>query len=234
MRKIKSLSDKLMSRLVRSILMLMCFVLTGAAANAQQAGANDSLRKTDLVISYEMKIDNGQRKAGIGDVYDGGSKTIFLSGRKARIRLVSLMRIESIYFMPVGDSSYKITKVRETLKKPEKKQLSPEEWRAMNEKYDSSRFANEGDSMTILEHKCYKAVVNLADGRKLDVYYTKDLPKMNAFFEPAFASVPGAVLQYSYAHKSGTLTYTAVSIRKTPINPTVFNENARQLDKISL
>jgi GLPGLI family protein len=206
--------------------------LKHAAAQAPQA--TDSMPLTNLVISYDIKVESGQKKVGIADAYDGGSKTIFISGKKARVRLVSLMRMESIYFLPAVDSSYNIYRVKESMKKPEKKSVTQAEWNALNSRYAQSNCILKEDSMNILVYKCYKAIVHLADGREMEVYYTKELPPITPLFEPAFACVPGAVLKYSYAHKSGSISYTAVSVKRTKVSPTVFNLAAKPLDKISL
>ena len=40
--------------------------------------------------------------------------------------------------------------------------------------------------------------------------------------EPAFAGIPGLVLQYTYENERAVLTYTAVSISDLAIAPAVF------------
>ncbi len=209
-------------------------LLPGKLDAVAQVPVADSLPATDLVISYDIKVETGQKKTSIGDVYDGGSKTIFISKKKARVRLVSLMRIESIYFLPVNDSIYNIYRVKESVKKPEKKVITADSWKALNSKYEQSICEFKSDSINILVYKCYKAVVTLADGRKMEVYYTKELHHINPLVEPAFTTVPGVVLQYSYAYKAGTITYTAVSVNKGDISPSVFTITSKPLDKISL
>lgn len=65
-------------------------------------------------------------------MYDGGSKTFFISGNKVRIRLVSLMRIESLFFFSdsTGTSIYQVKESGKSTRRG----LTETEWKSMNTK----------------------------------------------------------------------------------------------------
>ena len=68
----------------------------------------------NLTITYNLLID-GNKKTGIEEVYNGGNRTIFINNKQVRVRLVSLMRIESLFFLIGADTSLnKIVVVKES------------------------------------------------------------------------------------------------------------------------
>ncbi len=183
----------------------------------------DSSYKQDLVVSYNIDIHSPTKKMNIGETYNAGSKTVFVSKNKARVRLLSLMRIESIFFLPGQDSTLKIFRIKESGRKNNLLELTPAEWSNFNNKYDSTRCELvDADTKEILGYNCKKAIIHLQDGRSITAYYTENIKPLNAAIEPAFASLPGLALEYTYKYKSGSSTYTAVSIHEEPIDPQIF------------
>jgi GLPGLI family protein len=208
----------------RLLFILFTILLTGYGNSlfAQQP-ASDSTETTDLVISYSISISNGKKKTSVADMYDGGSKTFFLSRNQARIRLVSLMRIESIFFLPAADSSTMVYQVKESGRKPNRLSFTETAWRTYNNKYDSARSELvAADTKEIMGYPCKKAILHLADGRTLSCYYTDRLPPLPSLYDPAFSHLPGLVLEYSYSYKGGTATYTAISFKYDKISPGIF------------
>src|SRR5580698_117967 len=51
----------------------------------------------DLTISYSITITSKKPGTGIAETYNGGIETLFAGAHVARMRLVSLMRIQSIF-----------------------------------------------------------------------------------------------------------------------------------------
>lgn len=196
-------------------------MLKSQLANSQEVIADSSHHK-DFVISYAIQLDTDRKKTSVGDAYDGGSKTIFISDNKVRIRLVSLMRIESLFFFS-DSTGISIYQLKESGKKTTRRELKDEEWKALNTKYDSARYElNSGGGKKILGYACKKATVHLKDGRTITCFYTEQLPALPFIYEPAFAGLPGLVLEYTYSYKSGGATYTAVSIKTDRVSPGIF------------
>ncbi len=211
------------------------FLLLTLFSNGQEPVINNT-DSADLVISYTIDIKSGSKKINVAETYNSGTKTIFISKGKARIRLLSLMRIESIFFLSsTDDSSSRIFRIKESAKKTTPWELTLEEWLQLNNKYDSARCEHiVGETKKILDYDCKKAVIHLADGRTLTTYYTEELSPLRSIYEPAFALIPGLVLEYSYSYNGGSSTYTATSILRESIDPEIFSLQSRQPDKIQL
>ncbi len=178
-----------------------------------------------LVVSYDIVITKS-REAGIAATYNGGTKTVFADNNKASIRLVSLMRIQSIFLTRAQTGSIdKVVIVKESGKEKYRVDLSQPQWNLYNIKYNDDSIELLEDSTTILEHTCKKAILRLANGKKLTLYYTADIYNETfAAAEPSFADVPGVVLKYEYAaDKSNIITYTASDISLLPVDKKVFS-----------
>jgi GLPGLI family protein len=224
----------LITKLSRFFLTLF-FLVNGIILFAQPLSTDSSREENDLAISYELIINSGIKKNSIAETYNGGSRTIFISDAKARIRLVSLMRIESTYFEDLTDSTGTVYQVKESGRKPLQKKLTAAEWKQFNAKYDSIRCEPiDGISKKILGYSCKKALLHLQDGRQITVFYTEELPAIHSLYEPAFACVPGLVLQYEYGYQKGKATFTAVSLKKESINPEIFAVKKLNLSNIKL
>jgi hypothetical protein len=177
----------------------------------------------NLIITYDIKAQTSDKKTTLADLYDGGSKTVFISDKLARVRLVSLMRVESIYFFPVKDTSRLACLVKESGKNKFRKYFGQSEWKVLNSKYDSTDCEFLPDTLTLLNFPCHKAIIKLKnEERSISVYYTDSLNQVNSIIEPAFACIPGVVLQYTYEFKNSTATYTANSISFKKPDPKIF------------
>ncbi len=186
-----------------------------ASSFAQTNGQDSSAAKEQLVVSYLLNIESGKnKKNGIAESYNGAVKTIFLNGEKARSRMVSLMRVQSVFYSANKDgSNEKITMVKESGKDSYKKSLSSSQWKQMNKKYEGASYELVDDSLQVLDYNCKKAIVNLKDGKKIIAYYTTALSHSNfAKVEPAFAGIPGVVLKYEYENDDASFIYTATEV----------------------
>ena len=196
-----------------------CFI-AAIAANAQvhTAALPDSSSLQELTVSYILTM-NTDKKNGHAESYNGSIKTIFISNNKIRSRLVALMRIQSVFYF----QSDSVIAVKETGKERIRNTFTAVQWQKLNNKYSGSTVELINDSITILNYKCKKAVITLTDGRQLTAYYTP-LIKNNSYklVEPAFADIPGFVLQYEYGTGDAVLQYKASSISFSPIDPQVF------------
>ncbi len=202
------------------ILLILLFTLTPVQAQTVDL---DSSHLNGLVISYQVSFSQKNKKTSISETYNGGNQTLFISGNKARLRLVSLMRIESLFFLPGEDSVITVYQVKESGRKNIREKMTVQEWKERNKKYDSIRVElNETGGKKIAGYSCNKAMVQLADGRSITAYYTPELPTLPALYQPAFAGLPGLVLEYSYSYEAGRITYTATAVRQEQISPGIF------------
>lgn len=177
----------------------------------------------DITVSYSAELKSNKSNTGIGETYNGGIKTVFVSGDKVRVRLVSLMRIQSIFLFPRNSANKTAAVTKESGKSKYKYYLSEEEWKDYNSKYDSITCQLTYDSAVILNYPCRKAIISLKDGRSIGVYYTDSIKRKNfGQAEPLFSCIPGLVLQYEYRYKKGKIIYTATSVKEEKINPFVF------------
>ncbi|HEX2847635.1 MAG TPA: hypothetical protein VHN59_13895 [Chitinophagaceae bacterium] len=216
------------------ILLFILVLQLSTNSNAQGFAAGDTSTE-DMVISYNIEIKTGSKRTSIAETYNGGSKTVFISKNKTRIRLLSLMRIESFFFLPGADSTIHIYQEKESAAKSNPRQVSLSNWQRLNLKYDSAYYKPvAGESKKILGYNCKKAIIYLKDGRTITAYYTEAIKPLRAICEPAFASLPGLALEYTYNYKSGSSTYTATSIKREMINPDIFLLKGKQPSHIRL
>jgi GLPGLI family protein len=192
---------------------------------------NDLSRKdieSDITVSYSAELKSNRSSTGIGETYTGGIKTIFVSGDKIRVRLISLMRTQSIFLFPPDKLKKTAAVTKESGKNKYKYYLSKDQWKQYNGKYDSITCQLTYDSAVILNYQCRKAIISLKDGRSIGVYYTDSIKRKSfAQAEPLFSCIPGLVLQYEYRYKKGKIIYTATSISEEKIDPVVFRVPAK-------
>lgn len=181
-----------------------------------------------LTISYSLLLKSNKSNTGIGEAYNGGVKTIFIDNHKARVRLVSLMRMQSVFIMQPGNPKQAAVITKESGKDKYKYNLTAEQWKRYYRKYDSVSCELTDDSTVILNYPCRKAIIRLKDGRSMEVFYTDSVSnKMLSKVEPAFSCIPGLVLQYEYKQKKGSVVFTATSITDAYIDPGVFKAPAK-------
>jgi hypothetical protein len=172
----------------------------------------------DLTVSYNLTILTKRSNTGIGETYSGGIETLFLQRNNERVRLASLMRIQSIFLS--GDDH--VILLNESTAKKTKKTLTPRQWTANNIQYAGATYDLTADTTTILGHVCKRALISLKDGRQIIAWYTPAIKMPVLALEPAFSGIPGLVLRYEYTCRKKTLRYSATSISRQPIDPSVF------------
>ncbi|MEQ1553986.1 MAG: hypothetical protein ABL929_07405, partial [Ferruginibacter sp.] len=183
------------------------------------------LNTKEFVISYAISI-TGEKTDGIAQTYNGGLKTVFIKNDLVRLRLVSLMRVQSIYFNnKIGLKTKVATVTKESGKEKAKMYLNSKEWKIYNKKNDSSRcdiFIE--DTTRILNILCTKAIITLKDSTILTVYYLPNFNSKNLkAAEPLFNKIPGIPLKYTYTINNKTIEYTAVNFKSAPILQKVFS-----------
>ena len=175
-----------------------------------------------FTIVYDIQVKTSKHKTGIEETYNGGIKVVFIQNDMARVRMVSLMRIQSLFFSCSVNSNQPVSIVKESGKNKYKYNLTNEQWNSFNIKYEKDSCVFTNDSAVILNYLCRKAIVILKDGRSLTVYYAPQLKPIDSKIEPAFNGIPGLVLQYEYDYKKGTVIYTASKISQASIAGSIF------------
>lgn len=213
---------KTISLIISFSIQLVCLLTVNAqSVNVLTDTAAKQVEKPVTII-YDIKVKKDTKKTGIEETYNGGIKTIFISGEKARVRLVSLMRIQSIFFFQPDQHNNTVSIVKESGQKKYRTDLTDSMWALYNNKYDKDSCIFSNDSLQILNYNCKKATVLLKDGRTITAYYTTKLAPVNKKIEPIFGCIPGTVLQYEYDYGKGSITYTASKISHNPIAPDIF------------
>ena len=205
----------------RTYCIIILFVLAGGSSPAEKRESSPS---EDITVSWSIGISSKKGgDMGIAETYNGGVETLFAGNGRARIRLVSLMRIQSIFMSAADDQKKRFTIVKESGKDKYTTTLTEEEWKAYNKKYEGAVCKLTEDTTEVLHFKCKKAVVTLKNGREITAWYTTAInAPAFSFLEPEFSGVPGLVLKYEYTYKKKTITYTATSISHAPIAGEVF------------
>lgn len=177
----------------------------------------------DITVVYDIKVKDDKKEAGIEETYNGGIKTFMQSGNNTRIRMVTLMRVQNVYFRRTGNGT-KILVSKESGKDKYKYVVSGDEWKQLNNRYENAQCTIEKDSIQIAGYYCKRAKVKLQNGTVITAYFTELLPSVSKEIEPMFACIPGFVLKYEYAQKNGTLIFQAAKVKRNKISETVFNE----------
>lgn len=182
----------------------------------------------NLTIVYDLSITTNNQNAGIEETYNGGVKTIMMQHDKLRIRLVTLMRIQSIYFFKQDSALTKVLLTKESGTKKYKYRLSPADWKQYNARYDSITYTLLDDSIAIAGYSCKKAIITiLAEGKTVTAYYSTRLKPLDKNVEPMFAGLPGMVLKYEHQDTKGSVTFTASKISFDEFNEKLLQEPTR-------
>ncbi|MCP9750210.1 hypothetical protein [Ferruginibacter sp. HRS2-29] len=203
-------------------LFIFCFLFSVAAKAQSTAGENEFHQK-DFTITYDINIISNKKKT-IAETYNGAVKSVYVKGNSVKLRLVSLMRIQNIYYTHLTkDTSAVAVIVKESGKSKYKFKLGKSNWELFNAKYVSAEIKLSEDSLLLLNRVCKKAVLTYPNGSKLTAYYvpgTKN--EALAAAEPMFAGLPGIVLQYEYHQGKKGILYTASNISFEPLAASYF------------
>ena len=196
---------------MNNLLFILLFVLSGSASLGQAPVADSVVPKSPTAISYTLSIQS-DKNDGVAESYNGAIKTLFFSDKLVRNRMVSLMRVQSIFYNARGTEP-SITIVKESGDKKYKRVLTQAAWNKMNSKYKDVHYEFLEDSTEILNYKCHKVIVHVEKNKTITAYYTNQLGHpLFAKIEPAFVGIPGVVLQYEYQNKQALFVYTATEV----------------------
>jgi len=214
---------------INSIILLIILSLCGSGTRAQsgEGVAASNKKNNNLTIVYDINTSSKTKNAGIEETYNGGIKTIMLQNGQARVRLVSLMRIQSLYFFTKDTALTKVLMTKESGKKKYKYQLSASDWKQYNAKYDSITYSLLDETKSVAGYPCKKAIITIpAENKEVIVYYSPELKPLDDHIEPLFAGIPGLVLEYMHKTSDGNISFTASKISFGPIDETLLQEPA--------
>ena len=97
------------------------------------------------------------------------------------------------------------------------------EMESKNKKYDQLVSEYSDQAKEIVGYQCRKATAQLADGTKIEVYFSKDLISDNTDIGFQFGRIPGLALEFTSTNANATVTYTASSISFDPIPIQLFD-----------
>jgi hypothetical protein len=236
-----SLADKmvLLTYKKKSFLFIkaICFISTLTFSFLASAQSSKKILKEakpntkEFVISYAIVV-KGDKVNDIAETYNGGLKTAFVKNDIVRLRLVSLMRMQSIFYNnKKGLTKKNAAIVKESGKEKLRMYLNAKEWKKFNAKYEGLRCdVYKEDTVRILDKLCTKAIITTKDSTKLTAYFLPGLKsKALSAAEPLFGLVPGLVMKYTYTKENKSIEYTATSLKFASIAPSVFSIPAKDV-----
>lgn len=201
---------------INKILLLTGFYLcaTNTWAQTTQSLPDSTLMFNNITVVYDIKANSNDYNTSIAETYNGGIKTVMVKGGKARFRLVTLMRIQSVFFIKQDSNLAKVIILKESGNKRYKYQLSSAEWKTYNAKYDSATYNFINDSITVAGYNCKKVIISIPgdDVKEVTAYYSTSLKPLDKDIEPMFAGLPGMVLKYEHEAQEGSIIFTANQI----------------------
>jgi hypothetical protein len=213
---------------------MLSFSFLATAQYSKKVLKENKPNTKEFVISYAIVV-KGDKINDIAETYNGGLKTTFVKNDVVRLRLVSLMRMQSIFYNNKKGLKIKnATILKESGKDRLKMYLNAKEWKKFNAKYDSLHCdIYKEDTVRILDKLCTKAIITTKDSTKLTAYFLPGLKcKALAAAEPLFASIPGLVVKYIYTKGNKSIEYTATSLKFAPIAASVFSIPSKDVTSI--
>ncbi len=172
------------------------------------------------VINYDIVINTGSDKPQAADFLDGATSTVYLKGNKSRTEMVSSLGTQATI---IDGSKNSIVVLKEYGDQRYLIELTPDDWKDANKRYEGVSFSFTNETKTILGYSCKKAIGKLADGTSFTVWYTPDLVPENRDFQSANKSLPGLAMEYEASMGKLNVTYTVSKISLTPVTAAKFD-----------
>lgn len=182
------------------ILLIACMLSVGAFAQK---------RLTEATITYDIEINTANTAPKAADLLDGAVSVIYLKGNSSRSEMISSLGSQSTI---VDGKTGKVTILKEYGDKKYMINLTADNWKASNKKYEGVTFTYENEFKTISGYNCQKAIGTLTDGSTFTVYFTRDLVPVNKDFQYLNKDLPGLAMQYEAGMGKRKVTYTVSSI----------------------
>lgn len=164
---------------------------------------------TEATISYDIMINTNNEKPKAADLLDGAVSVIYLKGNSSRSEMISSLGTQSTI---VDGKTGNVTILKEYGEQKYMINLTPDNWKTSNKKYEGISFTYEDEFKTIAGYNCQKAIGKLADGTTFTVFFTKDLVPVNRDFQYLNKNLPGLAMQYEASMGKQKVTYTVSSV----------------------
>lgn len=175
--------------------------------SASESGAQRRL--TEATISYDIVINTASEKPQAADLLDGATSVIYLKGNSSRSEMISSLGTQATI---IDGKTGNVAVLKEYGEQRYMINMSPENWRQSNQKYEGVTFTYANEYKTIAGYNCQKAVGRLADGTTFTVYYTKELVPVNKDFQYLNKNLPGLAMQYEANIGKMVVTYTVSNV----------------------
>lgn len=171
-------------------------------------------RLTEATISYDIVINTSNSKPQAADLLDGATSVIYLKGNSSRSEMISSLGTQATI---IDGKSGNVAVLKEYGEQRYMINLTADNWKQSNEKYEGVTFTYENDFKTIAGYNSQKAIGRLADGTTFTVYFTRDLVPVNKDFQYLNKNLPGLAMQYEANVGKMVVTYTVSSINFNPV-----------------
>ena len=131
------------------------------------------------------------------------TKTVYIKSNNARIDLVAPAYSQTTLF---NKTTATATVLRAFGDDKYMTPLNGQQWRKVNAGLDSIQMQITGDSISILDYTCKKALLQLKDGTQVIVFFTPAIIPSVREYEYMFKDIPGFVLGYEMKDKDGRKT----------------------------
>lgn len=196
----------------RFLLFVFFAVLTGVVF-AQK-------KLSEGTISYDIVINTGSEKTQAADFLDGATSTVYLKGAKSRVEVISSLGTQSTI---MDGTKNTVTILKEFGEQKYLINMTPEEYRAANEKQANVTFSYADDEKTVAGYKCKKAIGKMPGGATFTVWYTPDLVPENKEYQYVNRALPGLAMEYESTIGKMQVTYTVSKISLSPVPTTKFD-----------
>lgn len=166
-------------------------------------------KMTEATITYDIVINTNNTTPKAADLLDGATSIIYLKGTSSRSEMISSLGTQSTI---IDGKSGKVTILKDYGEQKYMINLTQENWKASNKKYEGITFTYENEFKTISGYNCQKAIGKLANDSSFVVYFTKDLIPVNKDFQYLNKNLPGLAMQYEASFGGLKVTYTVSSI----------------------
>lgn len=169
---------------------------------------------TEGIIQYDVVINTGSDQPKAADFLDGATTTVYIKGNRSRSEMVSALGTQATI---IDGSKNSITILKDYGSQKYLINLTPANWKEMNQKYEDVQYTMVDSSRQILGYTCKKAVGKMADGTPVQVWYTSDIVVDNKSFNIMGQNLPGLALQYEAAMGAMHVIYTISKLSFTPV-----------------
>ncbi len=166
-------------------------------------------RLSEATITYDIEIESSGENPQAADLLDGAVNMVYLKGNSSRSEMISTLGSQSTI---VDGKTGKVTILKEYGDKKYMINLTAQNWKNSNEKYEDVQFRFEEEYKTIAGYNCQKAIGTMKDGTIFTVYFTRDLVPVNRDFQYLNKSLPGLAMQYEATVGTRKVIYTVSNI----------------------